>query len=158
MRHPGTPPPAACTAAWQRTYPGLPAQSRILRAGLRPLLAGCPAADEVLLLASELAANALAHSDSGGPGGIFTVRLAHRPGSGIRAEVADQGSPWPGDLPVSARSPHGLYLLQTLSTACGTYRDGAVRTVWFRLDRCCGPAPALSRAADGAPRRGDRPP
>jgi two-component sensor histidine kinase len=158
MRHPGTLPPAACTAVWQRKYPGLPAQARILRADLRPLLAGCPAADDVLLLASELAANAIAHSASGGPGGIFTVRLTHRPGSGIRAEVADQGSPWPGDLPVSARSPHGLYLLQTLSTACGTYRDGAVCTVWFRLDRCCGPAPALSRAADGAPRRGDRPP
>jgi serine/threonine-protein kinase RsbW len=163
MRHPDTLPPAARTAvaagAWQRTYPGLPAQARIMRADLRPLLAGCPAVDDVLLLASELAANAIAHSHSGRPGGTFTIRLTHEPGCGVRAEVADQGSTWPGDLPVSAQPPHGLYLLQALSTACGGRRDGPSRIVWFRLDHCCGPAPALPRLAGGAPHRGrDRPP
>jgi serine/threonine-protein kinase RsbW len=162
MRHPSTllPParPPAPAPAWQRTYPGLPAQARIVRADLRPLLAGCPAADDVLLLASELAANAIAHSDSGRPGDTFTVRLTHRPASGIRAEIADQGSTWPGELPVSARSPHGLYLLQALSTACGGRRDGPARTVWLRLDHCCGPARALPCPADGAPCRVGRPP
>jgi serine/threonine-protein kinase RsbW len=163
MRHPDTlPPPARTTApaaGWERTYPGLPAQARIVRADLRPLLAGCPAVDDVLLLASELAANAIAHSDSGRPGGTFTVRLTHEPGSGVRAEVADQGSTWPGDLPVCAQPPHGLYLLQALSTACGARRDGRARIVWFRLDHCCGPALALPRPADGPPRRGGgRPP
>jgi serine/threonine-protein kinase RsbW len=163
MRHPDTlPPPARTTtpaAGRQRTYPGLPAQARIVRADLRPLLTGCPAADDVLLLASELAANAIAHSDSGRPGGTFTVRLTHEPGSGVRAEVADQGSTWPGDLPVCAQPPHGLYLLQALSTACGARRVGPARIVWFRLDHCCGPALALPRPADGPPRRGGgRPP
>ena len=163
MRHPDTLPPAARvtvrTAAWQRAYPGLPAQARIVRADLRLLLAGCPAADDVLLLASELAANAIAHSHSGRPGGSFTVCLTHEPGSGVRAEIADQGSAWPGDLLASAQPPHGLYLLQALSTACGARRDGHRRIVWFRLDHCCGPAPALPRPAGSAPRRsGDRPP
>jgi hypothetical protein len=163
MRHPDTlpqtAPATARTPAWHRTYPGLPAQARIVRADLRPLLARCPAADDVLLLASELAANAIAHSHSGRPGGTFTIRLSHEPGSGVHAEVADQGSTWPGDLPVCARPPHGLYLLLALSTACGARRDGHNRIVWFRLDHCCSPAPALPSPAAGAPRRsGDRSP
>lgn len=170
MRPPDTLPSAARTTvpapAWQKTYPGLPAQARIVRADLRPLLAGCPAADDVLLLTSELAANAIAHSHSGRPGGIFTVRLTHQPGSGVQAEVADQGSTWPGDLPICAQPPHGLYLLQALSTACGTRRDGHSHIVWFRLDHCCGPAPVLPPPLRrrAAPRRrrsaavtGDRP-
>jgi serine/threonine-protein kinase RsbW len=163
MRHLDTLPAAARitvrTAAWQRTYPGLPAQARIVRADLRAHLAGCPAAEDVLLLASELAANAIAHSHSGRPGGTFTIRLSHEPGSAVQAEVADHGSTWPGDLPVCAQPPHGLYLLQALSTACGARRDGHSRIVWFRLDHCCSPSPALPRPGGGAPRRsGDRPP
>ena len=163
MRHPDTlpqtAPATARTRAWHRTYPGLPAQARIVRADLRLLLAGCPAADDVLLLASELAANAIAHSDSGRPGGSFTVRLTHEPGCGVLAEVADQGSTWPGDLPVCAQPPHGLYLLRALSTACGARRDGYSRIVWFRLDHCCSPNPVPPRPAGGAPYRGGgRPP
>lgn len=157
MRHqdtmPRSPRPAGPQAAWEKTYPGLPAQARAVRADLRPLLAGCRAADETLLLISELAANAIKHSDSGRPGGTFTVRLARWPGRGVQAEVRDQGGAWPGDLPASARSPHGLYLLRPLSTACGAHRDGKACVVWFRL-ACCGPdgaCPASTRYADGAP-------
>ena len=153
MRHPDTLlPPARPKPAWEQAYPGLPAQVRAVRADLRPLLAGCPASEDVLLLVSELAANAIAHSGSGRPGGTFTVGLTHRPGHGVRAEVRDQGSAWPGDLPASARSPHGLYLLQALSAACGAHRDGGGRVVWFRL-ACCGPdgaCPARARHADDA--------
>jgi serine/threonine-protein kinase RsbW len=76
MRHPNTMPQSARpAAAREKTYPGLPAQARAVRADLRPLLADCPAADDALLLVSELAANAITHSDGGRPGGTFTVRL-----------------------------------------------------------------------------------
>jgi len=46
------------------TYPGRPERVRQARAAARGLLAGCPAADEVILCLSELAANAVLHSDS----------------------------------------------------------------------------------------------
>ena len=110
------------------TLPGTASQAGQVRAALRSVLGGCPAADDVLLVVSELAANAIAHSDSGRPGGTFTVRLGHACGHHVRAEVEDQGSSWDGDLDASARHPHGLYLVTALSAACGTDRGpGRVR-------------------------------
>ena len=145
MRHTPPPPPAGppgTATSWQAAFPGTAGQLRHVRAALRSLLRGCPAADEVILLADELAANAIAHSHSGQPGGTFTVRLTHVPGGHVRAEVQDQGSAWHGDLPASARPPHGLYLVQALSAACGTRRDGPARVVWFQLDDPQHPAAA----------------
>ena len=124
--------PAADT--WEATYPGIPSQLARLRADLRRLLADCPLADDVLILASELAANAVTHSDSRRPGGTFTVRLQHQHGSHVHAEVTDQGSSWDGDLTAAADRPHGLYLLRALSTRCGVHGGAPARTVWFRID------------------------
>jgi anti-sigma regulatory factor (Ser/Thr protein kinase) len=45
-----------------------------------------------VLLVSELATNAIAHSESG-RGGSFTVTVIHRAGD-VRVEVADQGGTW----------------------------------------------------------------
>lgn len=128
------PPPAGPARTWEATYPGTADQVRHVRAALRPLLRGCPAADDVILLVDELAANAILHSHSGKPGGTFTVRLQHIPGDHIHAEVQDQGSTWDGDLTRSARYPHGLYLLLTLSTRCGIEDGPQSRTAWFRID------------------------
>ena len=69
------------------TYPGSPEHVRQVRAHARGLLAGCPAADEVILCLSELAANAVLHSDSRRPGGTFTVRIESCPGTYVRIEV-----------------------------------------------------------------------
>ena len=52
----------APATAWQATYPGTPGQARRVRAALRAPLQGCPAADDVILLVNELAANAIAFS------------------------------------------------------------------------------------------------
>ena len=63
-------------------------------------LDGSPAADDAVLLVSELAANACAHSASGQPGGRFVVGLC-RSGSSrgqVYAEVEDQGSAWDGPV------------------------------------------------------------
>src|SRR5437879_4227173 len=62
------------------TYPGAAEHIRAVRADLRPLLAHCPMADEVILAVSELAANAALHSNSGLPGGTFIVRAIISPG------------------------------------------------------------------------------
>ena len=75
------------------TYPGTPEHIRAVRADLRPLLRGCPMADDVILCASELAANAAIHSHSRLTGGTFTVRAKISPGDYAWIEVEDNGGP-----------------------------------------------------------------
>jgi serine/threonine-protein kinase RsbW len=133
--------PADPARTWEASYPGTPDQVGRVRADLRLLLAGWPLADDVIAVVSELAANAVMHSDSRRPGGTFTVRLGCRPGEHVRAEVADQGSAWHGDLARSTRDQHGLHIVLALATACGTSRDEAGTTVWFRIDHPARPAP-----------------
>jgi len=125
--------PSGPPAAWERAYPGTADQARHVRAALGPLLAGFPAAAEVILLVHELVANAIIHSNSGTAGGSFTVRLTRIPGGHVTAEVTDQGSAWDADLHASAVHRHGLHLLQELSDACGVRGDEHARTVWFRV-------------------------
>jgi len=99
--------PAAAAAsrdlcASAATYPARPEHVRQARADARGLLDGCPAADEVILCLSELAANAVLHSDSRRPGGTFTVRIESCPGGYIRIEVDDGGGPWLAPAPTRA--------------------------------------------------------
>jgi len=56
----------------RRAFPGKPEQVALARRFVAGVLSGCPAADTAVLLASELAANALAHTRSGA-GGSFDV-------------------------------------------------------------------------------------
>jgi anti-sigma regulatory factor (Ser/Thr protein kinase) len=86
-----TKPPEATT--FHRTYPGTKDQVRIVREHLASLIEGCPFADEFVLIASELSANAVMHSRSGKPGGTFTVRAEVFPGDFAWLEVEDQGGP-----------------------------------------------------------------
>lgn len=134
--------PPDLARTWQQVFPGTADQLRPARAALRAFLDGCPATDDVALLVTEIAANAIAHSASGKPGGTFTVRVGHVHGRHVRAEVQDAGSDWHGDIHGSASHPHGLYLLLALATACGTDANGRSRTVWFRLDERDGQVPA----------------
>lgn len=119
---------------WEHPYPGTTDQVRHVRAALREYLADCPVADDVVQLLSELSANAIAHSDSGKAGGMFTVRVEHFVDSYVWGEVEDEGSSWDGDLSRSARRPHGLYLLEHLASNCGVERISRVHVVWFRID------------------------
>lgn len=133
--------PPNLARAWQQAFPGTPDQLRPVRAALRIFLDGCPAADDVGLLVTELAANAIAHSASGEPGGTFTVRVRHAHSDHVRAEVRDGGSDWDGDIGRSASHPHGLYLLLALAAVCGVHGSDGSRTVWFRLDDPAGREP-----------------
>lgn len=111
------------------TYPGSPEHVRQVRADARALLAGCPAADEVILCLSELAANAVLHSDSRRPGGTFTVRIQTCPGAHVLIEVEDDGGPWlaPAPNPASGR---GLDIIRALAADWGVATSPAGRTVW----------------------------
>src|SRR5450631_2437994 len=95
------------------SFPGCRDQVRYARAFVARFLDGHPAADDVVLLISELAANACAHSDSGRPGGSYTVRIQVREGGRVHAEVEDQGSRWKGSF-AEIESPHGLFLVRSL--------------------------------------------
>lgn len=117
-----------------RSFPGRLDEVRHARAIVAEFLRGSPSADETILLVSELAANACTHSASGRPRGTFIVRAQVSEGGRVYAEVEDQGSPWDGMFG-TAESPHGLYLLRSLSTECGTRRSDRGWITWFVLDR-----------------------
>src|SRR6266480_1896447 len=120
-----------CAAA--ATYPGRPEHVRQARADARGLLAGCPAADEVILCLSELAANAVLHSDSRKPGGTFAVRIKSCPGAYLRIEVEDDGGPWLAPAP-DPGSGRGLDIICVLAAEWGVATGPAGRTVWARFN------------------------
>ena len=133
---------AAAEAAtrYQRTFHGRADQVARVRREIASHLAGCPAIDDAVLIASELAANAVIHSDSAGE--FFTVRC-ETPRSYIWIEVEDLGGPW--QLTRPDNRPHGLSIVATLAGpdnwGTETTSDGN-RIVWARLDlpRPGGPA------------------
>jgi anti-sigma regulatory factor (Ser/Thr protein kinase) len=132
MQHPATaPPPAHPATRYQRTFHGRTDQVSQVRREIAAHLAGCPAADALVLITSELAANAVLHSQSRGES--FTARCQAHPAC-VRVEVEDLGGPWrprpPGDR------PHGLDLITALAGPdnWGTETTGTGgRIVWARL-------------------------
>jgi anti-sigma regulatory factor (Ser/Thr protein kinase) len=137
--------PAADTAAppndvnWEKAYLGLPDTVRNVRRDVRAILGPCPetVTDDAVLVASELAANAIRHSRSGANGGTYLVRVSHFATTKLPyvwVEVEDLGSPsWDGIL--RPEQTHGLSVIQHLSTWMGSDRglDGR-RAVYARLD------------------------
>ncbi|MEV4746403.1 ATP-binding protein [Streptosporangium sp. NPDC049248] len=127
-------------SAWRQVFPGQVASVPEVRAWARDLLAGrvaVPLLDDVLLLLSELAANAVAHSDSGRTAdGRLTVYLA-RTTTMVHVQVTDDGSVT--SVP-AVRVPEadddggrGLWLVDLLATEWGSRYDGASRSVWFQM-------------------------
>src|ERR1700761_2893597 len=118
------------------SFPGRRDQVSQVRELVARHLDGWPASDDAVLLASELAASACAHSASGEPGGQFVVRV--RGGGSSRGEVyievEDQGSGWDGRFR-ETESPHGLYLLRELAASCGTRPGGSGWITWFVVNQ-----------------------
>ena len=109
-------------------FDGRPHSVKDARAWLtaRMRIAGVPeeAAENAVLLLSELATNSLAHSPSGAPGGTFTVRAFFSPGR-LRIEVRDNG---PADFPLPTAPPNpeaehgrGLLLVDALAHHWGRF-------------------------------------
>lgn len=115
---------------YTETFPGWPEVVAAVRHEVAGYLDGCPVADDVVLIVSEFASNAILHSLSGC--GTFTVRVQlYR--SYIYVEVEDDGGPW--HFPERDGRPHGLDLVSAL-----TGRDWGVdpvgdghRIVWARV-------------------------
>ena len=115
------------------TYPGRIEHVSTVRADLHALLFDCPAADDVILCASELAANAALHSRSRLPSGTFSVRAAVYSDCHIRIEVQDNGGPWIAP-PGEANGHHGLDIVRALAKEWGVSGDHGARTVWAHFD------------------------
>lgn len=127
--------PAPGRKLFERVYAGIPSEVRQVRADIASIAAECPLVDELVLIVSELAANAVLHSKSGESGGAFTVR-AEIHGTYAWAEVEDQGGDW---------TPHqddehgrGLTIIAAIAgdgnwgIEVGGTQQGCV--VWARLD------------------------
>jgi serine/threonine-protein kinase RsbW len=119
--------------ARETTYPGTAEHITTVRADLRPLLRDCPVADEVILCASEFAANAVVHSNSRLPAGTFIVRIVVSRGDFVCINVQDNGGPWPPAI-TDTTGHHGLDIIQALATAWGIDGDQTGRTIWARFD------------------------
>lgn len=136
-------PPAGMATAtlmsWSRSFPATAAQAGAARRFLAAVLGGSPAAADAVLCLSELATNAIVHSDSGGPGGTFTVGVRLSQGS-LWVEVRDQGGLWPDggaieDEHSSDERGRGLLIVGRTAREWGREGDGETGwTVWFALD------------------------
>jgi anti-sigma regulatory factor (Ser/Thr protein kinase) len=122
---------------FHRTYPGTDDQVRQVRRDLAPVVDGCPIADDLVLLASELVTNAIVHSRSGQPGGTFTIRAEVRPGDYAWLEVEDEGGHWVKRNPDEEHG-RGLAIVAALAgDGNWTVEDGNTpgsRVVWVWLD------------------------
>lgn len=133
-----------------RAFPGLTRELAGLRKWLSSELPACEARGDVLLVATELAGNAIAHTASG-CGGWFTVELRWL-GRTVRVMVGDGGSstePKVIDEPDAERG-RGLLLVRELSERTGVDGDCRGRRVWAEV-AWDGRAPAWSGRAGRAP-------
>jgi hypothetical protein len=129
--------PSTPESSWRctRTYTASPDQVRHARGFIRGVLESCPMVDDAVLLISELCTNAVVHSDSRLPGGIFTVHVDVYEGEYVWAEVRDCGGLWTGKTPRTDGGGHGLEIVRKTASDWG--RDGDAVTgwvVWFRVD------------------------
>ncbi|PRX99661.1 ATP-binding protein [Allonocardiopsis opalescens] len=120
----------------QRTFAGTFDQVAAVRDFVHAHLPPGEAREDAKLVASELATNAIQHTQSGSPSGVFTVKLAcgsHM----IRVEVTDEGSPLPILGPTaSTNGEHGRGLAIVAAVACewgwaGHFNE---RTVWAEMN------------------------
>ena len=114
------------------TFPGLPAILPSVRKLVRGILADSPCADDMELIAAELASNAIRHSPAGRGGGEFTVTVRTGPGW-ARIEVSDTGTgewnaPEAGDL--DAEYGRGLAIVAALADKLGHDITTGGQTVW----------------------------
>jgi anti-sigma regulatory factor (Ser/Thr protein kinase) len=125
-------PPEAMT--FDRSYPGTIDQVRRMRADVATVAGNCPVVDDMVLLASELATNAILHSRSGHPERFFTVRAVLYPGEYAWVEIIDEGGGW-GDDQHDEEHGRGLTIVSAIAgeSNWGIDGDAACRVAWFRL-------------------------
>ena len=126
---------AAATIPQARTFAGSPEEIQQVRHFVRQVIAGCPVTDEVILLASEVATNAVRHTSSGRDG-TFCV-LVQAVDRSVRVEVHDLGS---STAPAIRRSGSpeesgaGLVVVDRVADRWGFHGSQLGLVVWFEKD------------------------
>ncbi len=137
---------------WRRVFPGEGCELGVLRRWLAPLLPPGQARDDLVLVATELASNAICHTASG-RGGWFAVEVTLCR-SLVRIGVTDNGGagqPRVIEDPAAERG-RGLLLVRALALRTGSCRAGTGRLVWADIRRDAD-GPAAARSGAGAERR-----
>jgi len=124
---------------WLRRFPGQASQVAVMRSWIARLLPACDPLDDLLVLASELASNAVTHTRSGHRDGWFTVEVTWT-SAAARVVVGDQGSDevpasqaHPGGEAAELESGRGLLLVGALSAAWGIAGDAEARWLWAEV-------------------------
>jgi anti-sigma regulatory factor (Ser/Thr protein kinase) len=109
-------------------FPGRPDQISKVRAEVGGYLTGCPVRDDVVLIVSELATNAILYTASSE--GSFTVRVT-RNSVWVFLEVIDAGGLWPWiPAPAEDGRAHGLSIVDALATNWGVSPADPGCSVW----------------------------
>lgn len=118
---------------WRRVFAGQECELSALRGWLRSLLPECPARDDVIIVADELASNAIVHTASG-RGGWFAVEVTW-PGPLVRVAVADGGAPGGPQIVADPAGEHGrgLVVVAALSARTGMCGGPEGRLVWAEI-------------------------
>ncbi|GAA0601052.1 ATP-binding protein [Streptomyces crystallinus] len=134
-----------------------PAEVGRARRWARSRLAGCgirldePLAETLILLISELVTNAVVHT-----GCPAVLRMLFGPiggpadGGTVRVEVADSSAcaPKPRHADGDDTNGRGLELVDGLADRWGWQAEGAGKSIWCEVDRCCdGGAPERTGGA-----------
>ena len=117
-----------------RVFPGRANQIAHVRDFARRTLAACPVLDEAVLLVSELATNAVEHTDTGNTG-HFHVTIYHHE-TWLLIAIKDDGSdttPTTCRVDLLAECGRGLGLVELIAHRWGHCDDERGRTVWFEL-------------------------
>jgi anti-sigma regulatory factor (Ser/Thr protein kinase) len=132
--------------SWERVFPGEAQQVAAVRRWITSLLPACPSRADLVLVASELAGNAIRHTASG-QGGTFAVRVAWGGDTALVA-VADAGGP--GEPRVlddpAAEGGRGLLVVRELSARLTVSGTGAGRQVCAEIAWQDPAAPVTGRA------------
>ena len=124
-----------CRSYWITTWEGVPERLADIRQYLRHILGDVDGGDDVVLVASELAANAIRHSRSGSARGTFVLQVAAFTDC-WHVRVDDQGgtsSPMLEEAKDTDESGRGLPMVAALARAWGTFGGSAGRTVWAEI-------------------------
>lgn len=111
-------------------FPGIERQLGLLRQWLKALIPDHPVLDDVTIVATELASNAIKHTASG-RGWWFAVEITCY-GDFVRVSVADcgaRGEPRVVDDPL-AEEGRGLIVVTRLAMRTGVQGDHEGRVVW----------------------------
>lgn len=98
-----------------QVFPATADQVPVARRFLATILDGSALTGDAVLCLSEIATNALQHSNSARPGGTFSVRAGFRRGR-LRVEVEDEGGRWEPRPASDWQRGRGLLIVAALAT------------------------------------------